>query len=402
MLKGKVLVLDDDPDICVTIQGIAELAGYETRATSSTSPFFLMYKEWEPSHVIIDLSLPGVDGIDILRQLARAAAEARVIITSGLGTRVLEAAGRAASEGGLAVNGLLPKPFSPSRLRSLLTAPDQRGSSTGERVASPRTQSHGAAPALTPARFSKAMEQDEFVMYYQPKIACSDGTVVGFEALARWPQGDLPPDVFVPFAESSGLIPAFTRHMFTLALKHFGARPLAPGQHLSLNISARSLVDPAFPLWVRERCETFGVPPHQITLEVTETASMQNPLMTLELLTQFRIHGFALSIDDFGVGYSSLIQLARLPFSEMKIDKTFVTSAMRSAESQKIIIAIIGLAHAMGLQVTAEGVEDAGVLEFLSDYRCDFAQGFHIAAPLPPEHIDGWLQEYVLAHRSNA
>lgn len=408
--KGRVLVLDDDPDICATIQGIAELAGYDTRATSHTAPFFVLYEEWVPTHVIVDLSLPGVDGIDILRQLAQSAAVARVIITSGLGTRVLEAAGRAASEGGLTVNGLLPKPFSPARLRTLLEFAGQvaaGGRPPDIRHAPPPSVPHERRPLpepLSQERFELALQQAEFTVYYQPKLACIDGVLVGFEALARWPRAGggfvSSPDVFVPFAERHGLVAEFTRQVFHQALQRFGALAPPPGLHLSLNISAKSLVDPGFPAWVRQCCEQHGVLPRQVTLEVTETASMQNPLMTLELLTQFRIQGFQLSIDDFGVGYSSLVQLARLPFSEMKIDKTFVMSAETSAESQKIITAIIGLAHALGLQVTAEGVEDAWALDFLRDYSCDYAQGYHISRPMPPEQLGDWLQPGAAWRRS--
>lgn len=392
--KNKLLVLDDDTDVCQTISGIAGLAGYQVRWTTLTQEFFEVVAAWQPDLILVDLAMPGMDGIDALRALAREGSSVKVIIISGLGTRVLEAAARAAQESGLDVAGVLAKPFSPLKLRGILGA-------ASESAAQPGVPAHAAASSplhvVTRAEFEKALQREQFVLHYQPKIDCSNGQLKGFEGLVRWhePQrGLVLPDAFIPLAESTGLISALTVQLFGQALDWFGSSEWASQLSLALNISARTLVDPAFPDWMLQQCMQRGLAPQQIILEVTETASMQNPLMTLELLTQFRIRGFRLSIDDFGVGYSSLLQLARLPFSEMKIDKSFVTVARQSEEAQKIAIAIVGLAQALGLDVTAEGVEDQWTLDFLRDIGCSHAQGYLIGRPMPPADLGSWLQQW--------
>jgi EAL domain-containing protein (putative c-di-GMP-specific phosphodiesterase class I) len=157
-------------------------------------------------------------------------------------------------------------------------------------------------------------------------------------------------------------------------------------------MSPKLLSDPTFPTWLMEQCAREAVDPHQIILEITETSSMADPVQLLEYLTQLRIKGFHLSIDDFGVGYSSLIQLARLPFSEMKIDKMFVMTAPKSQESQKIATAIVGLARALALSVTAEGLEDAWTLEFLRNIGCDVAQGYLISRPVDGDTALAWAR----------
>lgn len=390
----KVLVLDDDEDVCQTIAGIAGLTGYDTRWTTDSNACFSMLLKWSPDILLLDLAMPGMDGIDTLRMLARNGTSTRVIIVSGLGSRILEAAARAAQESGLQVAGVLGKPFSPARLREVLSSAI---------TASPFARSAGPAdkqlgqPAITATRIEKALDRREFELYFQPKIECSTRQVIGFEGLARWRDPDLGllmPDVFIPVAEAGSTIGRMTAQLAEQALDWLGAQKIHSQLTLALNISPRTLVDPEFPGWIEGQCVRRGVQPTQLVLEVTETANMQNPLMTLELLTQFRIHGFRLSIDDFGVGYSSLVQLARLPFSEMKIDKSFVMVARADQEAQKIIVAIVGLAHALGLSVTAEGVEDTWVLDFLRDVGCDHAQGYLIGRPMPADLVDDWLKRW--------
>lgn len=390
----KILVLDDDEDVCQTITGIASLTGYDARWTTDSAACFSMLQHWSPDILLLDLAMPGMDGIDTLRTLARKGSSTKVIIVSGLGSRVLEAAARAAQESGLHVAGVLGKPFSPTRLREILKIAIAAGPVTALAAQGTRVQ---AELAITAARIEKALDRREFELYFQPKIECSTRTVIGFEGLARWQDpevGLIMPDAFIPVAEAGSTIRRLTAQLAERALDWLGAHSALSQLTLALNISPRTLVDPEFPGWIQGQCVRRGVLPRQLVLEVTETANMQNPLMTLELLTQFRIHGFKLSIDDFGVGYSSLVQLARLPFSEMKIDKSFVMAARMDQEAQKIIVAIVGLAHALGLSVTAEGVEDLWVLDFLRDVGCDHAQGYLIGRPMPADLVEDWLKRW--------
>lgn len=384
----RLLVLDDDVSVNATICAIAARAGFETRSTTRAEEFFQLVTDWQPSHLIIDLVMPDIDGVETLHRLALSGHQGTVIVTSGLGGRVLEAASRAAEENGLRVSGVLPKPFSPAKLRSLLLqAPvDQKRSIAGVGYVAPVSADMLAA----------ALAQKQLSVHYQPKIVCASGKVTGFESLVRWEhpeRGMIFPDQFITLAESHGHIAELTRQVFDMSLAWFAANFLNTDLKLAINMSPIVLADAQFPVWVQQACQHYGVAPAQITLEITETSSMENPVASLEYLTQFRIKGFNLSIDDFGVGYSSLVQLARLPFSEMKIDKMFVMSASTSIESQKIAAAVIGLANALDLNVTAEGVEDAWTLEFLRDLGCDHAQGYFIGRPMPPAAALQWLQD---------
>jgi EAL domain-containing protein (putative c-di-GMP-specific phosphodiesterase class I) len=200
----------------------------------------------------------------------------------------------------------------------------------------------------------------------------------------------IPPDAFISLAEQTGLIHELTRQIYQYALANLPESVHQAKLKLALNLSPINLNDGTFPRWLLDKCQEHGVAPSQIILEVTETASLNNPLALLENLTQFRIRGFHLSIDDFGVGYSSLVQLARLPFSELKIDQMFVKTLADSEDSRKIVTAVVGLGNSLGLNVVAEGVEDAWALEFLHKLGCDEAQGYFIARPMDSLAAAAW------------
>ena len=241
----------------------------------------------------------------------------------------------------------------------------------------------------------EALAQQQFEPFFQPKMACANREVIGFEALARWhhpERGFIPPDVFIPLAEQSDQIAALTRQIFTRALRWFADSFRDAPQSLSLNLSAILLGDADFLPWILEQCAEVSLSPHQIVLEITETATLRNPVALVETLTRFRIRDFGLSVDDFGVGYSSLVQLARLPFSELKIDKLFVATSQHSDESRKIIQAILGLGHSLGLHVVAEGVEDEWTFDFLQKSGCDSVQGCLIARPMDGSATLEWMQ----------
>ncbi|MBD1917394.1 MULTISPECIES: EAL domain-containing response regulator [Cyanophyceae] len=393
----RLLILDDDPMTGETIQRIAEFAGLEVRFTPDPDRFFDLFREWRPTHIALDLVMPTMDGVQVMARLAKLSCRAKIIITSGVGSRVLDAAGRSAVEHGLDIAGVLPKPFSPGQLREML-----RG-----QIASPPPPVAGTPappPELTPADLRQALDRHEFVLAYQPKVLCTTGEMAGVEALVRWAHptyGLLPPWRFIPLAESCDLIDPLTDQVIEQALAWFGplctagATPLSPAlcEHLmlSVNISARTLGNGALFERVQERCQAHGVDPVRLIFELTETSAMDDPVASLDLLTRLRMIGFHLSIDDFGTGFSSMLQLVRLPFSEIKVDKSFVMTAMTSPESRTVVKFIVDLGHSLGLRCTAEGVEDAETLDYLTTIGCDLAQGYHIARPLAGDDFWPWL-----------
>jgi EAL domain-containing protein (putative c-di-GMP-specific phosphodiesterase class I) len=148
---------------------------------------------------------------------------------------------------------------------------------------------------------------------------------------------------------------------------------------------------------VEERCRRAEVNPDQMILELTETSAMEDTVLSLDLLTRLRLKGFQLSIDDFGTGYSSMLQLVRLPFTEIKVDKSFVSNAMTNAEHRTVIKSIVNLGHSLGLHCTAEGLEDAETLAYLNEVGCDLVQGYFIARPMDGASARGRVVEAIMS-----
>ena len=387
-----MLVLDDDEAVGQTIQWIAESLGFQAEFVTRPSAFFDRLDALCPDLIIIDLVMPELDGVEIMRLLAERQCKARIVISSGMGTRVLDAAQRSASQHGLDIAGVISKPISKESLRALI----------GEGLDSSQPVSRGERPApseafeITPAALQTALQRHEFFMVYQPKIEFKSGAPAGFEALVRWnhpDRGIIPPDLFIPLAEKCGLIEALTVQIFDQSLAWFAQSFPHAWPKLSLNISAKSLIDLQLADNIFFICRQFKVDPKRVVLELTETSAMVDPVLSLDLLTRLRVKGFQLSIDDFGTGYSSMVQLVRLPFSELKVDKSFVLQAQQSQEARTVIKSVIDLGHSLGLVVTAEGVEDEFTFNYLKNLGCDLAQGYFIARPMPGDQALAWANE---------
>lgn len=393
--RGRLLILEDDPGVGNVIRIIAQASGLDARVVVQPEPFFDAVDSWRPTHIALDLVMPDMDGVQVLGELGRRKCPADIIITSGMGSRVLDAAGRSASERGLHVVGVLSKPFSAGALRELLAPKPSPLQAPGNGRSEPEPATELAVSVDV---FRSALANRQFEVHYQPKIDCVRGELAGFEALVRWahPQrGLIPPIQFIPFAEAQGLINDLTDLVLEESLEWFAASSragqIAPGVTLSINLSAISLHDVALVARISGRCERHGVPPDRLIFEVTETSAMRDPIAALDILTRMRVKGFQLSIDDFGTGYSSMLQLVRLPFSEIKVDKSFVMSALASVESRAVVKSIIELGRSLQLKSAAEGVENAATLELLRDFGCDFAQGYWIGRPMGGRDIAGWM-----------
>lgn len=386
-MKGRVLILDDDPNVGQTIAFVAEAAEMEAKAVTRPEDFFRLVNQWNPTHIVLDLIMPEMDGVEIMRHLSARHNEAYIIILSGVGSRVLDAARRAAAEKGLRIAAVLSKPISTSQLQQHFH--ETQGTPVARKSYAPTAEERVIETDLR-----RAVNAEEFQLAYQPKIHCDTGLLAGFEALVRWyhPSGRMiMPDAFIPLAERVGLIDRITDQILDQGLRWMSAPGPASTLSLSINLSARTLTDLKFADRLSSRCRSAGVDPNRLILELTETTAMEDPALALDLVTRLRMKGFHVSIDDVGTGYSSMAQLARLPFSEMKVDKSFVMTASASQESRTIIESIIHLGHNLELRVAAEGVEDHGTLEFLKHAGCDYAQGFFIARPMTADRIEDWM-----------
>ena len=385
----RVLIVDDDPMVRQMIVSHAASAGMEVRDTGDPREFLKIARDWRPHLVIVDLVLGDMDGLDVLRGLAKAGSDAAVIISSGVGARVLDAARRLADEHGLTLAGVLAKPFKRAELVALLTADAERHE--------PTPLAEGRSSEWTEVEFSAefqaALRQGHLGVVYQPKIECATGAVVGYEALSRWNHdllGPISPEMFVTMAERTGLIHDLTSYMVRESLEWFAGLDAGPEVSLAINVSAVELAEPKLDVRLVAACRTAGVEPTQVIVEMTETSGMTDAVKSLEMLTRLRLQGFQLSLDDFGTGYSAVQQLARMPFSEVKIDRSFVSPITESHDALVLVTTMVSMAHGLGLKCVAEGVEDAETLQLLKDAHCDSVQGYVFARPMTAEQLREW------------
>ncbi len=249
----------------------------------------------------------------------------------------------------------------------------------------------------------EAIEQDQMSVHFQPKIDLMTSTVRGLECLSRWQhpsQGFIPPDEFIGLAEQTGLINKLTPWVFNAAMAKLADWQNAGLElQLSINVSARTLHDERLPELVANSLRTWAVEPHNLILEITESAIMIDPESAFEVAEQLRQLGVNLSVDDFGTGQSSLAYLKRFPLYELKIDKSFVMQMTQDENDAVIVSATIDLAHNLGLQVTAEGVETEEHASLLKDLGCDVAQGYFFSRPLPADQMTDWLGDRGVSQR---
>jgi len=242
-----------------------------------------------------------------------------------------------------------------------------------------------------------AVEQEQFVLYFQPKVNLKTYQVTGVEALARWnhPRENLVlPDIFIPLLEQTGLIRGLTPWVLNESLRQGQALqdqglPIS----ISMNLSVRDLQDPYLADAFAEQLEALQISPRWLELEITESAVMTDPDRAFEVLTRLSSMGLRIAIDDFGTGYSSLSYLKKLPVSTIKIDKSFVIGMTRNENDAAIVRTSIDLGHNLGLEVVAEGVETEDVLKRLGELGCDTAQGHYISRPLSTDEFTEWLKQ---------
>ncbi|MDQ1584741.1 MAG: diguanylate cyclase [Actinomycetota bacterium] len=240
-----------------------------------------------------------------------------------------------------------------------------------------------------------ALDSDELVVHYQPKVDLSTGITSGAEALVRWAhpvRGLLYPDSFLPIAEQAGLMRRVAIQVLELALRDLAAwRAMGHDMSVAVNLSVSNLLDAELPLQVSRLLEEHGVPSRALVLEITENILMADAERSTRVLDGLRAIGICLSVDDYGTGYSSLAYLQALPVEELKLDRAFVTHMSSDPRAAAIVRSTIELSHELGMQMVAEGVEDQAAMDMLRDWGCDVAQGFHIARPMAAELLTLWL-----------
>lgn len=376
----RLLVVDDEPELAELIAEFGRRAGYDATCTSDPDDFDRLYRD-DLDVIVLDLWMPRRDGIELLRHLAERHSRARVILVSGFDERVLASARGLAASYGLNVIGALTKPVRLAMLTQLLMASD-----------APAAAAASLAFEVTVAALQAAFEEDRLVLHFQPQVSLRTGEVVGVEALVRWQHADgplIPPDMFVQIAEAADLAQALTWRVIE---KAGAAASLLPDVSISINLPPVSLTDVTFPDRVMSHLATSGLTASRLHFEITETSVAREAVSALDILTRLRLKGFSLALDDFGRGYSSLDQLRRLPFSGLKIDRSFVSRLDRDPASRSIVEHCITLGHDLGLTVVAEGVETSGVYDTLKQTGCDVVQGYFIMKPAPVHELAAWMR----------
>ena len=253
----------------------------------------------------------------------------------------------------------------------------------------------GLQGAWVRRELTSAFATNALSLVYQPKIDLKTGTLAGVEALIRWSHpelGSISPGDFIPLAEESDIIDDLTSWVADRAIAQARAwSDLGFEGSMALNVSARNLNKVQFPDMLAEICARHRLTADRVVVEITETASQQI-LKLLDTLTRLRLKGFRLALDDFGIGFSSMAQLQQLPFSELKVDRSFVGKMVEAEDCLIITRAIVNLGHELGLKVVAEGVESADALQRLVELGCDAAQGYHIGRPSPPAGVEALLR----------
>jgi EAL domain-containing protein (putative c-di-GMP-specific phosphodiesterase class I)/ActR/RegA family two-component response regulator len=394
---NRLMVMDDDPDVGTFFGQVGEDLGFEVKVVADPELFAASLLEFSPTVLLLDLQMPGRDGIELLRELAGLECDPtpRVLIASGLDSRVLTSAAELGMSMGVDIAGSFCKPIALDELEVLLT----------------RLKSH--TKSITAQQLRDGVHQGQLVVHYLPKATLKGPgrwIIEGAEALVRWQHpeyGLLYPKDFIGIAEESGLIVEVTDFVFRASMEQ--ARVwFAHGLYMELgvNLSAQFLSDLRFPDRLLALIRENNLDPSMVTLELTETAAMQDPAVALDILARLRVKNVNICLDDFGTGASSLTHLYRMPFSEVKLDNQFTNDMRLREDARALVEGLVYLAHKLKMRACAEGVEDEGTLELLEAMHCDKAQGHLFGAAVRAREFEGvverWNGRFGASRRRNA
>jgi EAL domain-containing protein (putative c-di-GMP-specific phosphodiesterase class I) len=367
------LIVDDEPGIRNFVQHVAESVGMQAVGAVSGSDALNKLKALSPTIIVMDMQMPNGDGVQLIQGLAGLGIQAKIVIISGADTRLLEVSAEIARQRGLDIGAVLHKPVRFEELRRTLS------------------DLYSTTMPFSAATLRGIIDGDAPILHYQPKIRLGDAAFCGVEALLRCRDAaDRPvnPELAISIAEEAGLMPELNDRICREAIAQ--RRQWADsGRELdvAINLCASVSFEQDLPDRLSATCAEQNVPTAAIILEMTERALERDNLVAMETMTRLRLMGFRLSIDDFGTGHSSLVRLRQMPFSELKIDRSFVTNLERSAENAVIVRSLVQLSQNLEMHCVIEGIEDAYALKFATQLGCNEAQGYHIARPMAPSEI---------------
>ncbi|HEY9080289.1 EAL domain-containing response regulator [Magnetovibrio sp.] len=390
-LAGLTYLIVDDEEFIRTLIGriLEKIGGVNIRtANSGTGALATIDADGAPDIILCDLNMPEMDGIEFLRHLVERDFKGGVALISGEDKRILDTVAQLGMAQNLTILGALSKPITPAGLLELLQKFLNRAEARGPR----------AGVEVSAAELKAALDGGKLTAYFQPKVSVQTRQLVGVETLVRWidvDKGFIPPDAFISVAENNGLIDQLTDTVLAVAMQQGGAW-LENGLDLKIavNLSIDNLNRLDLPEFIVAAAQGAGMNPHHVVLEVTESRLMQDVIKPLEILTRLRLKGMALSIDDFGTGHSSMEQLKRIPFTELKIDRAFVNGAGRDNTARSILESSVDLAKKLGMSIVAEGVEDQEDWDLVASLGVDLIQGYFVCRPLPGPDLQDWLSDW--------
>ena len=384
---SKIYIVDDDVQMAELLSAAVDNINLSNQYYTSARQFIQVSVQTDDI-ILLDLNMPDVDGIEVIRTLANNSCQARLILISGHDKGVLHSAEQLAQAHALNVVASLTKPIQIEGLQNIIRQIAVDGAKTEN-----KTNNINLMPSVGEIR--RAIERKEFILHYQPQIELKTGKLKGVEALVRWQHPDrglVYPNMFISLVEQNDLIGDLTALVIGMSIEQNRKwQDQGLVTQISVNISADNITSLSLPEQLADMLRDNRLDPTMLVLEVTESALMGELVTSLDILTRLRMKGFGLSIDDFGTGYSSLSQLHRIPFTELKIDQSFIMSMEQDEESQAIVKTCIMLGHELNMEVIAEGVESQNIFDMLSSYGCDIAQGYHIARPIPADELFTWV-----------
>ncbi len=388
----QIFIIDDEQQIAEMLGEVISLSGFDTNIYTDATLFFKEDKCDDNSIIILDLNMPTMDGIEVIRKLSLNKSKASLILMSGYDMSVLHSAEKLAYAHELDVLTSILKPI---QFDALLTVLVEQHNKLGNTL--PVKKAINYIPVASDLQ--TAIEDDQLIINFQPQIDVQTKDCIGAEVLVRWQHpeyGLIFPDAFINIAEESGQIGLLTVKVLDMAMKKIS--DLQENGYfipLSVNVSASNISSLELPENLFGSIQDYKINPRSLVVEITESALMGELVTSLDILTRLRMKGFALSIDDFGTGFSSLSLLHKIPFTELKVDRSFVMDMDKDKEARAIVKTCIMLGHELNMRVVAEGVESGTTLKILQDLGCDIAQGYHISHPLNEEEFHKWLEQYI-------